>query len=97
MAILNLEGAAPQASEPREEPVCLLIFSPAGLGHRGFELLWIGFITCVFFLLLRGSNPLALKILLGLLALGNLIFLALVINNYLVWRRIRKRDSQDGD
>ena len=51
----------------------------------------------VFFLLLRGSNPLALKILLGLLALGNLIFLALVINNYLVWHKIRKRDSQDGD
>ena len=46
---------------------------------------------------MRLRHRLALKILLGLLALGNLVFLALVINNYLVWHRIRKRDSRAGD
>lgn len=89
----------PKHLNREKNPLARWIFSRLGIvwGIVVSELLWIGFITCVFFLLLKGSNPLALKMLLGLLALGNLVFLALVINNYLVWRRIRKRDSQAGN
>ena len=74
-------------------PLARWMFSKLGL-LRGLivaELLWIGFISAVFFLLAK--HPLLDTVLLALLGVGVLVFLLVVRGNFRTWRNIRQRED----
>ncbi len=74
-------------------PLARWMFLKLGL-TRGVilaEVLWIGFISTVFFMLFR--HPVLNSVLLILLCLGVLIFLYVVSGNFRTWRRIRQRED----
>lgn len=84
----------PRHLSRERNPLARWIFSKLGV-PRGIivaEILWMGFITAVVFLALGQDNPAVEKLLLVLLLLGNLVFLAVVVSNYIVLHKIR-RDS----
>lgn len=74
-------------------PLARWIFSKLGL-LRGIvvaELLWIGFITLVVWLAFRLRAPGWEAALIGVLAIGNAVFLAVVIHNLKVWRNLKRK------
>jgi hypothetical protein len=74
-------------------PVARRLFQKLGLklGIVVAEILWIGFITLLFFLLWR--NPMFNGALLVLLGLGVLAFSFVVVGNFRAWGRLRKREE----
>jgi hypothetical protein len=83
----------PDKLQRERNPLARKLFNALGI-PRGIivaELLWIGFITAVFFLLWKHpSLDLALLI---LLCLGVAIFAWIVTGNFRSWRRLRRRDN----
>lgn len=74
-------------------PVARWMFIKLGI-TRGIilaEVLWIGFITLVFFLFYR--DQVMSTVLLIFLCVGILVFLQVVSGNFRIWKRIRQRKS----
>ncbi len=74
-------------------PLARWIFARLGLlkGIVVAELLWIGFITLVVWLAFRIQAPAWDIALIALLAIGNLVFLGVVIHNVKVWRNLKRK------
>lgn len=89
----------PRHLSRERNPLARWIFSKLGV-LRGIivaEMLWMGFITAVVFLALGLGSPILEKLLPALLILGNLVFLIVVISNYLVLRKIRRDTHRPQD
>ncbi len=100
LVVLNiLDGVStwkvvkPNHYHRERNPVARWMFTKLGI-TRGIilaEILWIGFISGIFFLLAR--HPILDTALLVLLGVGVLSFFIVVSGNFRAWRRIRQRED----